>query len=73
MFPTNIDVGILQMGRESDFMDECSYLKLAFDFLKKKEKKLNDQEILDEEDYTQFSNYVNAPMGNKTRHRVQKL
>lgn len=54
-------------------MDECAYLKLAFEFLKKKEKKLNEEEVLDEEDYTQFSNYVNAPMGNKTRHRTQKL
>lgn len=38
MFPTNIDVGILQVGRESDFMDECSYLKMAFEYLKKIDK-----------------------------------
>lgn len=52
-------------------MDECSYLKLAFDFLKKIEK--NNDEPLNEENYTQFSNYVNAPIGNKTRHRAEKI
>lgn len=41
MFPANIDVGILQIGRQSDFLDECTYLKMAVDFLKKIDKKLD--------------------------------
>jgi len=41
------------VGHKCDFLDDCAYLKLAHEFLKKIGKKSN--ELISSENYTEFS------------------
>lgn len=36
MFPLNMEIAILQVGHQSDFMDNCAYLTMAREYLKQK-------------------------------------
>lgn len=67
----NVEVATLQIGRNCDFDEECVMLKMAFDYFKKIDKSYKTP--LNKENYTEFSNMLNAPIGDKTMKQQEKI